>query len=91
MVLIEFNTNMLIPLNYMESMLRKLVGFFFFFTLAVTVILSSFVVVNINFFINSSETKTPRQKNYTSVTKYCISITKTENTGFWGRGVRHHM
>lgn len=91
MVLIEFNTNMLIPLNYMESMLHKLVGFFFFFTLAVTVILSSFVVVNINFFINSSETKTPRQKNYTSVIKYCINITKTENTGFWGRGVRHHM
>lgn len=88
MVLIEFNTNMLIPLNYEESVLRKLVGFF---TLAVTVILSSFVVVNINFFINSSETKTPRQKSYTSVTKYYISITRTENTGFWGRGVRYHM
>lgn len=52
------------------------VFFVLFFTLAVTVTLGFFVVISINFFINSSETKPPRQKNYISVSKYCITTTK---------------
>lgn len=69
----------------MEVKLRKLS-----FTSAFTMALSSFLVGSINFFINSSEKKSPRQKNYTPVSKYHITTTRTKITGFWGE-VMHHM